>query len=57
MTVVTKLGCPLDGTVFCGTTGDDDEVDDDDGQSSCSLLSVDVFVVCGDDEGHNSVSL
>jgi len=57
VTAVTKLGCPLDGTVFCGITGDDDEVDDDDGQSSRSLLSVDAFVVCGDDEGHNSVSL
>ena len=45
-----------DGNILL-STGDDDEVDDDDGQSSCSLLSVDVFVVCGDDEGHNSVSL
>jgi hypothetical protein len=45
-----------DEVVFCGTAGDDGDVVDD-GQSSCSLLSVDVFVVCDDDEGHNSVSL
>ena len=53
-TFVVKIGCSADGCVV-GVAGAD-FAGADDGHKSDPLLSVNVFVVCDDDDGHNSDS-